>query len=92
VFLSAGVRIDITSCQSRAPAGGIEACRSFPGFLHDKDMSSDDRQPSVVPPLMTVEPAEMVATPVATDLLAPVQTIPPSLAEPEMLVRGLPAN
>lgn len=39
---------------------------------------------------MTVEPAEMVATPVATDLLAPVQTIPPSLAEPEMLVRDCP--
>jgi hypothetical protein len=38
---------------------------------------------------MTVEPAEMVATPVATDLLAPVQTTPPSLAEPEMLVKGL---
>ena len=38
---------------------------------------------------MTVEPAEMVATPVATDLLAPGQTTPPSLAEPEMLVKGL---
>jgi len=51
-------------------------------------MSSDDRQTSA-PPLMTVEPAEMVATPVATDLLAPVQTTPPSLAAPEMLVKGL---
>jgi hypothetical protein len=59
-----------------------------PGFLHNEDMSSDDRQ-APAPPLMTVEPAEMVATPVATDLLAPVQTTPPSLAEPEMLVKGL---
>ena len=32
-------------------------------------------------------PAE--TTPVATDLLAPVQTVPPPMAEPEMLVEGL---
>jgi hypothetical protein len=51
-------------------------------------MSSDDRQTSA-PPLITVEPAEIVAAPVASDLLAPVQTTPPSLAEPEMLVKGL---
>ncbi len=36
-----------------------------------------------------VEPAETAATLVAIDLLAPVQTTPPSLAEPEMLVKGL---
>jgi hypothetical protein len=51
-------------------------------------MSSDDRQTSA-PPEGTLEPAETVATPVATDVLAPVETTPPSLAEPEMLVKGL---
>ena len=45
-------------------------------------MASDD------PPVVTVEPAETVATAVTTDLLT-VQTTPPSLAEPEMLVQGL---
>lgn len=51
-------------------------------------MSSDDRQTSA-PPAVTVEPAEMVAAPGATDLLALVQTTAPSLAEPAMLVKGL---
>lgn len=52
-------------------------------------MSSDDPQTSA-PPAVTVEPAETAAaTPVATDLLAPLQTTPPTLAEPEMLVKGL---
>jgi hypothetical protein len=51
-------------------------------------MSSDDRQASA-PPAGTLEPAETVPTPVATDVLAPVQTTPPSLAEPDMLVKGL---
>jgi hypothetical protein len=56
--------------------------------LHNKEVSSDDRQTSV-PSVVTVEPPGMVAPPVAADLLAPVQTTPPSLAEPEMLVKGL---
>jgi len=60
----------------------------LPGFLHNKNMSSDDRQSST-PPAVTVEPVETAVTPVATDLLAPVQTTPPTLAEPEMLVKGL---
>ena len=47
-------------------------------------MSSDDRQTSA-PPIVTVASAETAAT----DLLAPVQTAPPALAEPEMLVQGL---
>ena len=51
-------------------------------------MSSDDRQTSA-PPVVTAEAAETVVTPVATDLLAPVPTTPPSVAEPEMLVKGL---
>jgi hypothetical protein len=51
-------------------------------------MSSDDRQ-TAIPPVTTVAPAETVATQVATDLLVPVQTTPPSLARPEMLVKGL---
>ena len=51
-------------------------------------MSSDDQQTSA-PPAVTLEPAETVATPAATDVLAPVETTPPSLAEPEMLVKGL---
>jgi hypothetical protein len=51
-------------------------------------MSSDDPQASA-PPAVTVEPAETTATPVATDVLAPSQTTPPSLADPEMLVKGL---
>ena len=50
-------------------------------------MSSDDRQTSA-PPAVTVQPAETVATLVATDLLVPVAT-PPPLAEPEMLVQGM---
>jgi hypothetical protein len=58
------------------------------GFLHNKNMSSDDQQTSA-PPAVTLEPAETVATPAAIDVLAPVQTTPPSLAEPEMLVKGL---
>ncbi len=51
-------------------------------------MSSDDRETSA-PPEGTLEPAETVATPVATDVLATVKTTPPSLIEPEMLVKGL---
>jgi len=51
-------------------------------------MQSDDRETSA-PPVVTVEPAETQATPVVTDILAPVQTAPPSLAEPEVLVEGL---
>ena len=53
----------------------------FRAFLHNKNMSSDDRETSA-PPAVTLEPA-------ATDVLAPVETTPPSLAEPEMLVKGL---
>lgn len=45
-------------------------------------MATDDRQTSA-PPVVTVEPAETVAAPVTTDLLAAVQI------EPEMLVKGL---
>jgi hypothetical protein len=51
-------------------------------------MQSDDEQ-TPAPPVITAEPAETVATPVATDILAPVQAAPLSLAEPEMLVEGL---
>ena len=51
-------------------------------------MSSDDRQ-TPVPPIVTVAPAETAPPPAETDLLAPVQTAPPSLAEPDMLVQGL---
>ena len=73
----------------RGLGGGIGACAErSPGFLHNINMSSDDPQTST-PPAVTVEPAETAATPVATDLLAPLQTTPPSLAEPEMLVKGL---
>jgi hypothetical protein len=51
-------------------------------------MATDDRQTSA--PVVTVAPAETDATPVAaTDLLTLVQTTPPPLAEPEMLVEGL---
>ncbi|PYQ32208.1 MAG: hypothetical protein DMF56_00095 [Acidobacteria bacterium] len=39
--------------------------------------------------MVTAEPAGMPATLVVTDILAPVQTAPPSLAEPEVLVAGL---
>jgi hypothetical protein len=60
----------------------------FRVFLHNKKMSSDDRQTSA-PPAVTLQPAENVAPPAATDVLAPVETTPPSLAEPEMLVKGL---
>jgi hypothetical protein len=72
-----------------ASGGAIGACAE-PSFrlLHNKNMASDDRQPPV-PPVVTVEPGETVATPVASDLLAAVQTTPLSLAEPEMLVKGL---
>ncbi len=73
----------------RGLGGGIGAsAERSPGFLHNKNMSSDDPQTSA-PPAVTVEPAETAATSVATDLLAPLQTTPPSLAEPEMLVKGL---
>ena len=65
-----------------------ERAERSPGLPHNKNMSSDDPQTST-PPAVTVEPAETVATPVATDLLAPLQPTPPSLAEPEMLVKGL---
>jgi hypothetical protein len=52
-------------------------------------MSSDDRQSSASPPV-TAEPAEEVVTPVpAIDVLALVDTTPPALVEPEMLVQGL---
>jgi hypothetical protein len=51
-------------------------------------MQSDDRATSA-PPVVTVEPVETPATPVVTDILAPVQTAPPALAEPEVLVAGL---
>jgi hypothetical protein len=50
-------------------------------------MSSDD-PPISAPPAGTLEPTEAVATAVETDVLATVQTTPPSLAEPEMLVKG----
>ena len=60
----------------------------FRVFLHNKNMSSDDPETSA-PPAVTLEPAETVAPPAATDVLATVQTTPPSLAEPEMLVKGL---
>ena len=50
----------------------------FRVFLHNKKMSSDDRETST-PPAVTP----------ATDVLAPIETTPPSLAEPEMLVKGL---
>jgi hypothetical protein len=60
----------------------------FRVFLHNKNMSSDDWETSAVP-AVTLEPAESVASPAATDVLAPVETTPPSLAEPEMLVKGL---
>lgn len=53
-----------------------------------KRMSSDDRQTSA-PPVVTVEAAEAGGTPVATDLLAPGETTPPAVAEPQMLVKGL---
>jgi hypothetical protein len=55
-------------------------------------MSSDDRKSSA-PPAVTVAtaaPAEAVATPVpAIDVLALVDTTPPALVEPEMLIQGL---
>lgn len=51
-------------------------------------MSSDDRQTSAES-AETLEPAESVETPGATDVLAAVQTTPPSLVESEMLVKGL---
>lgn len=60
----------------------------FPGFLHNKNMSSDDPKTSA-PSAITAEPAELATAPVANDVLAPVETTPPSLAEPEMLVKGL---
>jgi hypothetical protein len=50
-------------------------------------MSSDDPQTSASP-VVTAETAETPAAPIATDLLAPLQTSPPTLAEPEMLVRA----
>jgi hypothetical protein len=54
--------------------------------LHNQGMQSDDEQ-TPAPPAVTAEPVE--TTPVVTDILAPVQTAPPSLAEPEVLVEGL---
>jgi hypothetical protein len=48
----------------------------FRVFLHNKNMSSDDPETSALP----------AAT---DDVLAPVETTAPSLAEPEMLVKGL---
>ena len=56
--------------------------------LHNQAMQSDDRETSA-PPVVTVEPAGTPATLVVTDILAPVQTAPPPLAEPEVLVAGL---
>jgi hypothetical protein len=64
-------------------------------LLHNKEMSSDDPQTSVppedaaAPAQKTVEQAEMVPAQAPADLLVPVQTTPPSLARPEMLVKGL---
>lgn len=46
----------------------------FRAFLHNKKMSSDDRETSAPP---------------VTDVLVPVETTPASLAEPEVLVKGL---
>ena len=51
-------------------------------------MSSDDDESSA-PPVVTAEPVESASAPVATDLLVPVRTTPPSLVEPETLVKGL---
>jgi hypothetical protein len=52
-------------------------------------VSSDDRQSSA-PLEVTVAPAEAAETAVAaTDLLGLVDTTPPPLAEPDMLVKGL---
>lgn len=52
-------------------------------------MSSDDRQSSD-PPAVTAVPAAADATPVpGIDVLALVDTTPPAVVEPEMLVRGL---
>jgi hypothetical protein len=51
-------------------------------------MSSTDLETSAPPP-DDLEPAETVATPAASDLLVTAQTTPPSLVEPEMLVKGL---
>lgn len=51
-------------------------------------MSSDDRQ-TTVPPAVTVEPAETVATLMAADRLAPAEPTAPLLAEPQTLARGL---
>jgi len=58
-------------------------------------MSSDDRQTpvthqeTIAPAEETVAPGEMVPAQAPADLLVPVQTTPPSLARPEMLVKGL---
>jgi hypothetical protein len=52
-------------------------------------MSSDDRQSSA-PAAVTATPAAAAATPgPAIDVLALVDTTPPALVEPEMLVQGL---
>jgi hypothetical protein len=52
-------------------------------------MPGDDLQ-IPAPSAVTVEPVETAAPlPAATDLLVPMQTSPPALAEPEMLVEGL---
>src|ERR1051326_267473 len=51
-------------------------------------MSSTDLETSAPPP-DDLEPAETVATPAASDLLVTAQTTPPSLVQPEALVKGL---
>jgi hypothetical protein len=50
-------------------------------------MPTDDRE-TPAPPAVTPKPDETVAKPAETDVLAPVETTPPSLVEPEMLVKG----
>jgi hypothetical protein len=58
-------------------------------FERRKSMSSDDRQSSV-PSVVTAAPGEAAATPgPAIDVLALVDTNPPQLVEPEMLLQGL---
>src|SRR5437764_4031241 len=65
-----------------------ERAEPSPRFPHNKNMSSDDHESSA-PPVVTAEPVESVAAADPPDLLVPVQTTPPSLLEPEMLVKGL---
>ena len=83
------VRPRLRSPLSIVGGGGIGGLRDpFPGFLHNKK-HVQRRSADLCAARGTLEPAETATTPVGDRRAPDVQTTPPWLAEPEMLVKGL---